>query len=392
MKFLLTGDVHISEDHPERLKAFEWIISQADRLNIDGVLVSGDLFDSNSDFRRLRGEFTGVVEEVLGNLPLIIVPGNHDSALSSGVYLGGGVRVLDGDDSTYVFTGGGSKVTAYGLPYLQGRSSTAFLRELGRDGLATPSILLAHGSLIYPGREYIYSGISRQGGERDFLIYPEELPEEGFNAVILGHWHRYDHFVEGGRHFLYTGSPLPVAKSDLSRKFYEVLHVTGEGEVSLDKYPVGAPGSYYFRQERFFVLPDEGDYGAGRLRERLEGLDGGRRCWLMVVVDGFLGAGDERAVKSSLEEVVDGYRDRYYDVELDWKPVGVETLDRPLVSKFMGEVNSVADPEVRQLYERVIGDDIPSGEGGFDVEPPPDAVRRRALKKTLRIMADRLSE
>ncbi len=392
MKFLVTGDVHLSEDHPERFEAFAWIISQGDRRDVDGVLISGDLFDNNSAFRRLRGEFVDLVEEVSIGMPLITVPGNHDNDLTSGTYLGEGVRVLDRDERSYAFQKDGRKVTVYGLPYLRGESSTAYFRELDGKDVKEPSILLAHGSLVYPDREYIYSGISRQGGERDFLIYPEGLPDRGLNAVVLGHWHRFDHFVEGGRHYLYTGSPLPAAKDDFSRKFYEVIHLSPEGEVRLDKYPVRSPGSWYYRRERIFVLPDEEDNGTGRLRERLESLDGDRRRWLIITVEGFLGTEDERKVRRSMEDVIGGYRDEYYEVELDWDLAGVETLDRPIVSKFMDEVTGLEDSEIRELSELFLGDRLPCDHGDLGLELTPDKIRRRALKKSLRVMADRLEE
>lgn len=388
MKLLLTGDLHISDDHPERLVAFRWMATRARELDVDGLLIAGDLFDSNSDFRSSRSEFSEALERLPSETVLALVPGNHDSKISSDTYLGDRVTVLDENDRTVTVEGRKRQVDVWGMPYLKEENSAKYLESLEKLDGEGPSILLTHGSLVAPGREYILNGVLEQGGDRDFLIYQEDLLRASFNLVVIGHWHKFHLFREGGTTFLYPGSPLPMADNDYSRKFFSILTVTEENEI--EKHPILAPGTWYYRREEIFFVPGEENAGIQDLRDLLQDLDDDHRCYLKLDLNGYLGTSDERRIKKAAESAIDEYEEKFYRVESNWGLVGEEALDKPLVDRCVSEIRALADQDILKIYEESFEDEVKLDSlragAGLDL----DEVRRRTLKRSLQVLAKRL--
>ena len=93
MKIAITGDVHLNsyKDTPERYHALKDIFQQAVSLSLDAVLISGDLFNQDfnnySEFEKLAKEFS--------KLNIWILPGNHDSKISSRSLVGKNLRIFE---------------------------------------------------------------------------------------------------------------------------------------------------------------------------------------------------------------------------------------------------------------------------------------------------------
>jgi DNA repair protein SbcD/Mre11 len=93
MKIAITADVHLAsyKDTPERYHALKDIFQQAIDTSMDSVLISGDLFDKDfnnySDFEKLAHEFS--------KLNIWILPGNHDSRISSSSLVGTNLRLFE---------------------------------------------------------------------------------------------------------------------------------------------------------------------------------------------------------------------------------------------------------------------------------------------------------
>ena len=83
LKILHTSDVHIGSDtYPrEALEGLEKLLSMADSLAVDALLIAGDLFDRST----VPNKIVEYVFTSLSNLkcPVVVLPGNHDTLLTS---------------------------------------------------------------------------------------------------------------------------------------------------------------------------------------------------------------------------------------------------------------------------------------------------------------------
>lgn len=93
MKIAITADAHLTSysETPERYNALKDIFQQAVSTSLDAVLISGDLFNKDfnnySDFEKLANEFP--------ELNIWILPGNHDSGISSRSLVGKNLRIFE---------------------------------------------------------------------------------------------------------------------------------------------------------------------------------------------------------------------------------------------------------------------------------------------------------
>jgi DNA repair exonuclease SbcCD nuclease subunit len=93
LKIAIAADVHLNsyKETPERYHALKDIFQQAVSTSLDVVLISGDLFNQDfnnySDFEKLAREFP--------KLNIWILPGNHDSKVSSRSLVGKNLRIFE---------------------------------------------------------------------------------------------------------------------------------------------------------------------------------------------------------------------------------------------------------------------------------------------------------
>lgn len=93
MKIAITADAHLTsyQETPERYNALRDIFEQAVSTSLDAVLISGDLFDKDfnnyTDFEKLANQFP--------KLNIWILPGNHDSGISSRSLVGRNLRIFE---------------------------------------------------------------------------------------------------------------------------------------------------------------------------------------------------------------------------------------------------------------------------------------------------------
>lgn len=93
MKIAITADAHLKsyKETPERYHALKDIFQQAESTFLDAVLICGDLFDKDfnnySEFEKLANEFP--------KLTFWILPGNHDSGVSSRSLVGKNLRLFE---------------------------------------------------------------------------------------------------------------------------------------------------------------------------------------------------------------------------------------------------------------------------------------------------------
>ena len=85
MKLALTADIHLTSraEHPERFAALENILDQMSASAISILIVAGDLFDASS---KNYAELEEICKRpVYRDIEFLIIPGNHDPALSGNV-------------------------------------------------------------------------------------------------------------------------------------------------------------------------------------------------------------------------------------------------------------------------------------------------------------------
>lgn len=392
MKFLCTGDLHLKEKEPCRLNVLRWLCKQTIRQQVDGMFIVGDLFDSSSDFRALKTTVKDLLSESLDNVPVVIIPGNHDEELSSELFLGEKVKVLDEDDYLYQFNTKEIKVNIVGIPYHKGKFGSFYIDQAKFSGTdAALNIVLSHASLIDSSRGYIQRKIEEQNDKNSFVFFTEDFSDRNIDALILGHWHGSDNFREYSTYFLYPGSPIPNSKRETGRKSYVIIKILDGGEIEFEKQYIESPDSWYYERRDLFVTPgneedSSEEFNQGLLKTKPEGTN----CHLIVNVRGFIAKQSEMKLRQALDKVKNKHSEKFSEIEFDWQVQPAKSLNNPLVSRFTDEVNNldiseISLDEILTYRESAIRSRFESA-----IENYPKRIKRRILETTLRVFADRL--
>lgn len=196
LRLLHTSDVHVGETEGD-VATLASVVEVAAAQRADAVLVVGDLFDHN----RVK---TPVVEAVAAlfarlEVPVVILPGNHDSLVSGGVYdrvaFPANVRVID-EPSGHTVTFTQLDLDVWGRPHT-GYDDFTPLRDLPARGASTWQVALAHGHLVRGGDDL----------RRAYLITTDEIASSDRDYVALGHWDVAHAIDAGPVPARYCGSP-----------------------------------------------------------------------------------------------------------------------------------------------------------------------------------------
>lgn len=196
VRLLHTSDVHVGETEGD-VATLASVIQIAAAHDVDAVLVVGDLFDHN----RVKTPVVEAVAALFGRLdvPVVILPGNHDSLVAGGVY----DRVAFPDNVQVISDPVGETVSladldvdVWGRPHAGYDDFTPFEGLPGRSG-STWQVALAHGHLVRGGDDL----------RRAYLITADEIAGSDRDYVALGHWD-VAHAVDAGPvRSWYSGSP-----------------------------------------------------------------------------------------------------------------------------------------------------------------------------------------
>lgn len=251
MKLLLTADLHLSAEHPERKDALEKIIAQCEREAVDYLLVAGDLFDADVDVEdikpQVRDLFSGTAFETL------VIPGNHDrTAYREEDYFGDDIEVLKRQPYTQRDLG---DVNLVAVPYFEGEFTDLVdgIADAHRDDRT--NVLLAHCTLAGVGGSVF-------GTESRYLpVSPEQLLQTSFEYVFGGHIHSSPTKQRIGDEivFVYPGSPVSITRSETGRRGVWLLDTDDDRLTKRDLET--------FHYERFAI-----DLTPGRADEQLETL------------------------------------------------------------------------------------------------------------------------
>lgn len=261
MRLLHTSDWHLGRTlfqtslHEAHEQFLAWLLQTALEQQVDAVLVSGDVYDRAvpplDSVQLLDRTFLAFAE---AGVPLIVVSGNHDSAvrLGFGSGLAAASRIhlrttVDAITSPVVLADQHGEVAIYGIPYLLPdaakdalgveRSHEAVLGEAVRRILADAAergiartVVLSHafvtgGTVTESERDIRVGGI----GDSPAHVF------DGVSYVALGHLHRPQQVTLGGSstELLYSGSPIAFSFSEKDdTKSVALVEIDGAGAVT----------------------------------------------------------------------------------------------------------------------------------------------------------------
>lgn len=262
--WLLTSDVHLRPDRPERREALERVFAMAARREVDAVAIAGDLFDRSRDAVAERA-FVRERVESLAPRPVVFVPGNHDvDAYGETTDFGANAVVLSGRPFERAIVCGQQVV---GLPFQHGRTVSQCLAGLEDD--TTSSILVAHAT-VTDGLAGAFAGEGEEGA-----YMPASAAEllRRFAWTALGHVHGGRNLVRrsGSRLLSYAGSPVATSRGETGpRRVLLVTFEDGHGVVSVEAPELDVP---FWERIEESCSPGGEDEAIDRLARRAVAVD-----------------------------------------------------------------------------------------------------------------------
>lgn len=258
VRIVHTADVHLDPSAPERLDAFEVVLFEAKTRNADAVTIGGDLFDSELAAEEIRPTLRRYCSEV--DIPLLCIPGNHDSAAFDGNrFFGDGFTPLL-EKPFCQRTIGDLRITA--LPYTDRLDDNLLVALRERDPHDGPEALLFHCSLEAP----IAGESGDEGAIRYCPVRTATLVDLGFEYYLAGHYHS-PHLtaIEHGQQFTYPGSPASITRGETGKRTIAILDTAESPAVRLESIE-----TFRYRKERIQVSPGAEESALGTVAEIAE--------------------------------------------------------------------------------------------------------------------------
>ncbi|MEM9293738.1 MAG: DNA repair exonuclease [Acidobacteriota bacterium] len=226
----LGSDGAIARAHQARYDTVRRLGELAQEREVDFVVVAGDIFDDNAVG---RGELalTRDALEAFGEIPVLLLPGNHDPAdpssalrrLAQRFYpqqqASTTVRVLESTDPVEIpgKTSGASTVV-HPCPWTRKGVATDLTRALPdrEPSDRRVQVALAHGGLLD------FSEV----GESAAVIDVDSVLAKGFDYLALGDWHGWQPHRDGAA---YSGTPEPTRFAEKGPGHAVVVEVDGPG-------------------------------------------------------------------------------------------------------------------------------------------------------------------
>lgn len=232
LRLLHTSDLHLGCDYLSDLplRALRRIVSLACDLDVDALLLAGDLFDHN---RVSDGELDFLLDQLARfTRPSILLPGNHDSFDGDSVYrrsafaerpariclLEGAAEPLELPDLD---------LAVWGRPVVDHCREFRPLVGVPSNWPARWRIVMGHGQFELPD--------SRD--PRSSPIFPDDIASANCDYVALGHWDICTDVSQDGIAAFYSGAPH---HGNQNRELAQVLAVTLDPitGVRIDRLPL----------------------------------------------------------------------------------------------------------------------------------------------------------
>jgi exonuclease SbcD len=268
MRLIHTSDWHLGRTlHGESLLEhaagfLDWLLGVAAGRGADAVIVSGDVYDRAvppPDAVTLLD--TALTAFARQRIPVIIISGNHDSAVrlgfGSGLSEAAGIHLrtrLEDIARPVVLTDSAGPVGIYGIPYLlPDAAAPALGAERSHASVLAAAAGLIHadarnrgiGRVVIAAHAFI-TGAAPSESERDIRIGGiGDAPASIFGPaayVALGHLHGPQAVAAGAGTARYSGSPLAFSFSERDqRKSVTVVDIDAAGQVTADLVPAPVP-------------------------------------------------------------------------------------------------------------------------------------------------------
>ena len=218
MRLIHTSDLHLDSPLTSRLSplkarerkrelitSFRGIIDDAKRLDAAGIIIAGDLFDSDAVGIRALETVIGIIESA-APLRFFYLAGNHegDRLVSSGISLPENLSIF-GKEWTYYELG---EVTLAGRSELDGHALDGLRLDPERK-----NVLVLHGELTdrFSAPDKI--------GRRELAAFP-------IDYLALGHYHTYSETPLGDRGVaVYSGTPEGRGFDEVGDLGYSLIEI-----------------------------------------------------------------------------------------------------------------------------------------------------------------------
>ncbi len=223
-----SSDLHIGgHSGPADVHILESVVRTATHNAADALILAGDIFDHN----RLPLAVLDEAARILGDadLPVLILPGNHDCLAASSVYRRGGigdpenVRVFGVTDEEKIVIPE-LELGLWGRPHNDYLDMAPLRNAPAR--FARHQIVVAHGHWLE----------HQHDGHRSWLMTDEEIAAVDADYVALGHWDRATIAGDGSVAAYYSGSP------DLA-KTLNLVRLDGTAGPDVSRVPIMQAGS-----------------------------------------------------------------------------------------------------------------------------------------------------
>jgi exonuclease SbcD len=204
-------------------------LSLVPQMNVDAVVVAGDLFDRFDPPAELVTRVKAAFHKTAENgVPIVLIPGTHDShRYARSVFRQEkfpGVDILLETGTSIGKTLNGHRVYFYGYPGIAGRGRDAYtFKRDERDGI---HVALVHGSVL--------EGTHWSSSPRDFSLKPDDVKDSGFDYVALGHHHNFREYRYGKLSAVYPGTLEGMKFGEEGDRFL-VIAVLDENGTVLEK-------------------------------------------------------------------------------------------------------------------------------------------------------------
>lgn len=230
MKFIHISDVHLgirpdmgrvwSDKRSEEIfDTFKEVLTVCDELQVDLLLIAGDLFDktpSEKELRRLDVEL-----KKLYKTKTVIIAGSADYIKE------------DSDWSKYAFS-------SNTIVFPGGRATNAYIDDLNvcitGYSYAKPEYNERILEKLNPGREGAYNILLGHGGDMNHMPFStEKLAKKDFDYIALGFIHKVKHILKNKMAF--SGSLEPLDYTETGKHGYIYGEVDEEGRTGITWVP-----------------------------------------------------------------------------------------------------------------------------------------------------------
>lgn len=342
MRILVTADIHLSADNPEREAAVADVVRIAEEEDVEYLLIAGDMFDAGVDVEAMKTRIRPLFSE--NDFQTYVIPGNHDAnAFRKEDYFGDDIEVLSSSPFEQVDLG---TVNLLAVPYVE--------EDFGElvDGLDDArdderlNVLLLHGTLSTATGQVF-------GEESRYLPFTaEQLLATGIEYVFAGHIHSSPTkrtFGPGNCVFAYPGSPVSITTKETNRRGVWVFDTDTE---TLQKRDVD---SFHYVRETLDLSPGTAEVELERLASRLSAQQL-EHATVLIEPSGFITLA-EREFFDRLTEIAEDAGADSYEIDRSGVESARAILDTRLYQDFeskLAEKENVDQQAVQNIVLRAL--------------------------------------